>query len=59
MEDATRSNIGISKEQINAILEDEEYIDLQVELVAKIVKKFEERGYSRDQAIKLAAAMQG
>lgn len=58
MEDATRSNIGMSKEQIRAMLEDEEYIDLQVRLVDKIVKKLEEKGYSTDQAIKLATSMQ-
>ncbi len=58
MEDATGSNIGMSKEQIRAMLEDEEYIDLHVRLVDKIVKKLEEKGYSTDQAIKLATSMQ-
>lgn len=54
MEDATRSNIGMSKEQLKAILEDDELIDLQVELLDRIVSKLEEKGYSTEEAIRLA-----
>ena len=48
----------MSKKQVKAILEDEEFIDLQVELIDKIVKKLEEKGYSTEQAIKLATSAQ-
>lgn len=54
MEDATKSNIGMSKEQLKAILEDDELIDLQVELLDRVVKKLEKKGYSTEEAIKLA-----
>ncbi|KXB04587.1 hypothetical protein AKJ49_01930 [candidate division MSBL1 archaeon SCGC-AAA382A03] len=58
MEDATRSSIGMSKEQLKAMLDDEELLDLQVELIDKLVKKLEEKGYTTDQAIKLATSSQ-
>lgn len=56
MEEMMKSNVGMNKEAIKKMLEDEEFIDLQVELLDKTIKKLEEKGYSTDQAIKLVGA---
>lgn len=56
MEDLLRSNVGMNKEALRKMLEDEEILELQLELLDRLVKGLEEKGYSRDQAISLVSS---
>ncbi len=56
MEDLLKSNVGMNKRALKEMLEDEELLDLQIELLDKLVKGLEEKGYSTDQAIALVGS---